>query len=125
MHTVESPPQRCGDRTSGREERDADTAVRVGSHKLHPVHPDGCPTIYQGEPPVDQNRIRSTTPNADVVRPAKEVTTVRLSPAGRRRVADRAARADIAFSHMVRRMLAYSDMHMPDGWIPPQRGRSE
>jgi len=50
--------------------------------------------------------------------PAKEVTTVRIAPAGRQRIAARAQRADVDFSHMIRRMLAYADQHMPDGWTP-------
>lgn len=54
--------------------------------------------------------------------PPKEVTTIRLAPAGRRRIAERADRADIAFSHMIRRMLAYADQHMPDGWVPTNAG---
>ncbi len=47
--------------------------------------------------------------------------SVRLSEAGRLRIAQRAARADVEFSHMVRRMLAYADAHMPDGWVPARR----
>lgn len=49
---------------------------------------------------------------------AKEVTSIRLAPAGRRRIAERAHRADVDFSRMLRRMLAYADQHMPEGWVP-------
>jgi hypothetical protein len=54
---------------------------------------------------------------------AKLVTTVRLAPAGRERIADRARRADVQFSHMVRRMLTYADRHMPDDWVPTRGGQ--
>lgn len=54
-------------------------------------------------------------------KPAKEVTTIRLAPAGRQRIAERAHRADVDFSHMIRRMLTYADQHMPEGWTPAQR----
>jgi hypothetical protein len=50
----------------------------------------------------------------------KKATSVRLTAAGCKRIAERAGRADVDFSHMVRRMLAYADRHMPDGWVPPQ-----
>jgi len=49
---------------------------------------------------------------------AKQATTIRLTTAGRARIAERAQRADVAFSHMLRRMLTYADRHMPDGWVP-------
>lgn len=67
------------------------------------------------------NVIRGTTPQSTVVRASsvKQVRSIRLTDAGRQRIADRAARADVDFSHMVRRMLAYADRHMPDGWVPP------
>lgn len=50
----------------------------------------------------------------------KRATSVRLTAAGHRRIAERAELADVDFSHMVRRMLAYADRHMPDGWVPPK-----
>lgn len=67
------------------------------------------------------NVIRETTPSSTVVRPGgvKQVRSIRLTDAGRQRIAERAARADVHFSHMVRRMLAYADRHMPDDWVPP------
>lgn len=49
---------------------------------------------------------------------AKRSRSVRLSEAGDQRIAERAARADVDFSHMVRRMLAYADRHMPEHWVP-------
>lgn len=51
----------------------------------------------------------------------KGVTSVRLTPAGRARITDRARRADVDVSHMIRRMLAYADQHMPDTWVPRHR----
>lgn len=48
-------------------------------------------------------------------------TTIRLDPKLVAAVAARAERADVDFSHMVRRMLAYADQHMPEGWTPPAR----
>lgn len=50
----------------------------------------------------------------------KLVTSVRLTQAGRERIAARALGADVDFSRMVRRMLAYADLHMPAGWVPPR-----
>lgn len=50
----------------------------------------------------------------------KRAYSVRLTVAGHRRITDRAARADVDWSHMVRRMLAYADRHMPDAWVPAQ-----
>jgi hypothetical protein len=55
---------------------------------------------------------------SDIVGQPKQAATVRLTPTDRTRIAARAARADVDFSHMVRRMLAYADQHMPDGWVP-------
>lgn len=55
---------------------------------------------------------------------AKQATSVRLTVAGRTRIAERAERADVDFSHMVRRMLAYADRHMPDGWVPSKTSNS-
>lgn len=52
---------------------------------------------------------------------SKHPTTVRLSEPGRLRIQERAQRADVDFSHMLRRMLAYADTYMPDGWVPPRR----
>jgi hypothetical protein len=51
-------------------------------------------------------------------KPAKRSTTVRLAPSGHQRIADRATRADVDFSHMLRRMLQYADRHMPEDWTP-------
>ncbi|MCW6003891.1 hypothetical protein K1W54_04745 [Micromonospora sp. CPCC 205371] len=51
-------------------------------------------------------------------KPAKRSTTIRLAPTGHERITERARRADVDFSHMVRRMLTYADRHMPDGWTP-------
>jgi hypothetical protein len=84
-----------------------------------------------GEPlsatrPLPQSTVVSSTAAARSVlrveqrKPAKRSTTVRLAPAGHTKIAERAARADVDFSHMVRRMLAYADRHMPDGWTPTQ-----
>lgn len=43
---------------------------------------------------------------------------VRLTTAGLARIEARADLADVTVSHVVRRMLAYADRHMPDGWNP-------
>lgn len=43
---------------------------------------------------------------------------VRLTTEGKQRIEQRAERADVDASHMARRMLAYADAHMPDGWVP-------
>jgi hypothetical protein len=50
----------------------------------------------------------------------KRPKTVRLSPAGCDRITARAERADVDFSHMTRRMLAYADRYMPETWTPSQ-----
>lgn len=57
-------------------------------------------------------------------KPAKRSTTVRLAPAGYERVAERARRADVDFSHMLRRMLQYADQNMPEDWVPAKARRS-
>jgi hypothetical protein len=56
-------------------------------------------------------------------KPTKRSLTVRLAATGYTRIAERAHRADIDVSHMVRRMLAYADQHMPDTWVPPRPDR--
>lgn len=50
--------------------------------------------------------------------------SVRLTQEGKQRIEQRAERADVDPSHMVRRMLAFADAHMPDGWVPPRRERT-
>lgn len=52
----------------------------------------------------------------------KRMLSVRVSETGYRHIADRAARADVEVSHMVRRMLAYASANMPEGWVPPRSG---
>lgn len=47
--------------------------------------------------------------------------SVRVSETGYEHIADRASRADVDVSHMVRRMLAYASMQMPEGWVPPRK----
>jgi hypothetical protein len=59
----------------------------------------------------------------DQHKPAKRVTSVRLADTGHQRITERAHRADVTVSHMVRRMLTYADRHMPDGWVPPMEPR--
>jgi hypothetical protein len=48
----------------------------------------------------------------------KTVVSVRMTVRDQRLVSDRAQQADVDFSHMIRRMLAYADQFMPDGWLP-------
>lgn len=52
----------------------------------------------------------------------KRVFSARVSETGYRHIRDRAARADVTPAHMVRRMLAYAAVHMPEGWVPPVKG---
>lgn len=44
--------------------------------------------------------------------------TVRVDTVGYQHIEQRAARADVDVSVMVRRMLAYAAQHMPEGWVP-------
>lgn len=67
---------------------------------------------------IHPNATARTVLRVEQRKPAKRSTTVRLASTGRQRVAERAARADVDFSHMLRRMLAYADQHMPEGWVP-------
>lgn len=53
----------------------------------------------------------------DMVR--KKPRTIRLSEEGDKRITELAAQADVDFSHMTRRMLAYASRYMPAGWVPP------
>lgn len=48
----------------------------------------------------------------------KRVLTVRVSETGYEHIKQRAERADVDVSHMVRRMLAYASANMPEGWLP-------
>jgi predicted HicB family RNase H-like nuclease len=48
----------------------------------------------------------------------KRKLSVRVTERGHDRIAARAAAEDITPSHMVRRMLAFADEHMPAGYVP-------
>lgn len=48
----------------------------------------------------------------------KKKLSVRIAEGGAERIRRRAVAADITSSHMVRRMLAYADEHMPADWLP-------
>lgn len=50
--------------------------------------------------------------------PARIVTPVRLSQAGRHHIAQRADEDSVCASEMHRRMLEYAAIHMPRGWTP-------
>lgn len=54
---------------------------------------------------------------------AKRLVSVRLSETGYQHIVERADRADVDVSHMIRRMLAYAAANMPEGWVPPSRKR--
>lgn len=49
------------------------------------------------------------------------VFNARVSDATHRSVLERAKREDVPVSHMVRRMLIYALLNMPEYWVPPQR----
>lgn len=51
---------------------------------------------------------------------AKRMLSVRVGEAGYEHIVQRAERADVEVSHMVRRMLAYASANMPEGWVPPR-----
>jgi hypothetical protein len=44
--------------------------------------------------------------------------TLRVTDTGYEHIKQRAERADVDLSHMMRRMLAYAAAHMPEGWVP-------
>jgi hypothetical protein len=50
----------------------------------------------------------------------KRMLSVRVSETGFEHITQRAERADVDVSHMVRRMLAYASANMPEGWVPPR-----
>lgn len=52
--------------------------------------------------------------------PSKRVMTLRVTETGYEHIKQRAERADVDLSHMMRRMLAYAAAHMPEGWVPPR-----
>ncbi len=51
----------------------------------------------------------------------KRALSVRVGENGYDHIAERAERADVELSHMVRRMLAYAAQNMPVGWVPAKR----
>jgi hypothetical protein len=51
-------------------------------------------------------------------RPAR--ISARVDPEILDHIAARARRADVQTSHMIRRMLAYADRHMPTDWTPSE-----
>lgn len=68
------------------------------------------------------------TKSSDAVRsdrpkPAKRMLSVRVGDNGYQHIVDRAERADVDMSHMVRRMLTYAAQHMPEGWVPSKGER--
>lgn len=44
--------------------------------------------------------------------------SARVDPEVLDHIANRASRADVDSSHMIRRMLAYAARHMPADWLP-------
>ncbi len=68
----------------------------------------------------------TTTPTNASVTPTPTGTRrldIRITASGRKLIADRAAAADVTPSHMVRRMLAYANEHMPTRYTPPRSTR--
>lgn len=49
--------------------------------------------------------------------------SLRIAEKGYIHIEERAARADVDVSHMVRRMLSYASANMPEGWVPPRESQ--
>lgn len=67
--------------------------------------------------------VSSTVIRVEQRKPDRRVLSIRVSGDGYHHIADRAARADVDLSHMVRRMLTYASTHMPEGWVPSRLAR--
>lgn len=51
----------------------------------------------------------------------RRALSVRLAHTGYKHIEQRAQREDVDVSHMVRRMLAYAVLNMPEGWVPAKQ----
>jgi hypothetical protein len=52
---------------------------------------------------------------------ALRVTALRVTQDEYQKIADRARREDVKIGQMLRRMVRYALLNMPDYWVPPTR----